>query len=460
MLLFKNMEVIQKEVGLKIPAWALVVIGVLSIAGVLFFASSILNATDEYRIPGDLIAQGSEEFHYGPQPVLSDPDYFKTVETKMIEEKVSFIKADLSLMTLTLYTKGEKEIEVPIASKGREGSWWETPAGIYQIQTKAENHFSSFGEVYQPYSLAFQGNFFIHGWPYYPDGTDVPQSYSGGCIRLDTEDAKKIFARAETGMPVLVFEKDFDEDTFEYNNRLQGVTAESYLAVDLGNNFVFASHNANEERSIASITKLMTAVVATEFINIEKEVLIPQSLGSTSIPRLIPGEAHTIYSLLYPLLLESSNESADVIAESIGRRWFIDRMNKKGEAIGLTHTTFADPSGVSGSNMSTAEDLFRLAKYLYNNRSFILSVSMDDLGFTVYGDPSFVGLVNLNDIPDLSHMMVGGKVGDSSTAGETMLAVFDVPLQGEVRPVAVVVLGSRDKKGDVRRIVSHIMSRY
>jgi len=204
------MEMMQKEVGLKVPAWLVAIVGMLAVAGLFFAIFSIASlSSNEYAIPKGLFSSSKDNFEFGPQPVLSDPNYFKTVRDKMLEEKVSFIEADLSKMILTLYKNGEKEIETSIASKGKEGSWWETPAGIYKIETKEENHFSSFGHVYQPYSLAFQGNFFIHGWPYYPDGTDVPRSYSGGCIRLETKDAEQIFALAEKGMPVLVFEDDF-----------------------------------------------------------------------------------------------------------------------------------------------------------------------------------------------------------------------------------------------------------
>jgi len=454
------MDVIQKKVPMKMPLWLLAIIGVLAIFGVIFSAAFFVSAGDAHRLPTDLISRGADEFQYGPQPVLSDPDYFNTVKEKMLAEHVSFIEADLSRMQLTLYEKGEKKIEASIASKGREGSWWETPAGIYKIETKTENHFSSFGHVYQPYSLAFQGNFFIHGWPYYPDGTDVPQSYSGGCIRLDTEDAQKIFAHAETGMPVLVFEKDFSEDTFSYDQRLPGVTADAYMAADLGNNFVFIGEQENVEKPIASITKLMTAIVATEYINIEKDVTMPPTFASTSIPRLKAGETHTVYSLLYPLLIESSNEAAGVIADSIGTSWFVDRMNKKGEAIGLVNTHFADASGSRADNTSTAEDLFRMAKYLYNNRSFILSLSIDSLGFNAYGDPSFQNLSNLNYIPALWPYMVGAKTGKSDSAGETMFAVLELPLQDKTRPVAIVVLGSEDSKADVVRIAEFIMARY
>lgn len=456
------MDKIKQNVPIKLPAWALVVIVFLATVGVFYFVSFVASGTDPYKLPANLLPTGANtDFQYGPQPVLRDPNYFASVKEHLIKEKTSFIEADLSQMQLTVYTDGEKSLQVPIKTKGREGSWWETPAGIYKIETREENHFSSFGHVYQPYSLAFQGNFFIHGWPYYEDGTEVPPSYSGGCIRLDTKDAEAVFDAARVGMPVLVFEEDFNEDDFVYTNRLPSVEADEYLVADLSNNYVFLSEGEDKTVPIASITKLMTAIVATEYINIEKEVVIPSTLASTSIPRLVPGETHTVYSLLYPLLLESSNEAADVIADSVGRRWFVDLMNKKAQAIGLEHTHFTDPSGADGGNVSTAEDLFRLAKYLYNNRSFILSVSVDKVGFNAYGDPSFANLQNLNDVPGFTYaFMKGGKVGKSTTAGETMLAVMEFPLQGETRPVAVIVLGSPDSKVDVRNLSGYMIMRY
>src|SRR5882724_9446532 len=115
------------------------------------------------------------------------------VKDDFISQKESFIEADLTAMQLSVYENGAVVKQVPILTKGRPGSWWETPAGLYQVQNKETNHFSSFGHVYMPWSMDFQGNFFIHGWPYEPDGTPVSSAYSGGCIRLATDDAEKLY---------------------------------------------------------------------------------------------------------------------------------------------------------------------------------------------------------------------------------------------------------------------------
>src|SRR3989344_3348659 len=81
----------------------------------------------------------------------------------------------------------------------------QTPNGVYKIRSREENHFSSIGEVWMPWSMHFYGNYFIHGWPYYPSGAPVADTYSGGCIRLSTSDAKELFGEVKNGMPVLAY---------------------------------------------------------------------------------------------------------------------------------------------------------------------------------------------------------------------------------------------------------------
>ena len=114
------------------------------------------------------------------------------------------ILADLDAMTLSLYDDDVIVKTYPILSKGKEGTFWETPTGRYEIGAKEPKHFSSIGGTWMPYSLQFYGNFFIHGWPTYPNGTLVAKGYSGGCIRLDTPDAREVYSFAVAGTRVSV----------------------------------------------------------------------------------------------------------------------------------------------------------------------------------------------------------------------------------------------------------------
>ncbi len=138
----------------------------------------------------------------------SDRDVFVNHKKALIAEAADFIEADLEAMKITLYENGVAKETVPIASKGRDGSWWETPTGRYAVLGKETEHFSSIGQVWMPWSIQFYGNFFIHGWPHYDDGTPVPPSYSGGCIRLSNENAEKVFRFAAKGMPIIILDAD------------------------------------------------------------------------------------------------------------------------------------------------------------------------------------------------------------------------------------------------------------
>ena len=443
----------------RIPIWTIgaFVLG-LAIAGAASIGYSYMSGTASLfrHVPIE-----AEELEYGSYPSLSNIDHFNTVKNRLITEGATFVEADLSQMVIRVYAEGKVEREFKILTKGREGSWWETPAGVYRIESKEESHFSSFGHVYQPWSMAFQGNFFIHGWPHYPDGTPVSSQFSGGCIRLSDEDARAVYDLVSVGTPVIVFEQDFGSDSFTYEPRQAEVTATSYLAADLRNNFVLAERASDEERSIASITKFVTALVAAEYLNLDKPITITPSMKEESTrPRLVPGTSVQAFQLLYPLLLESSNEAAEALARSVGLDRFVNLMNKKAEAIGMTSTHFVDPSGKKFENVSTAEDLFVLLKYVYNNRSFVLKMSTGELNSSAYGDPIYRDLANYNDFGVENAEFVGGKVGQTLAAGNTAIAVYNVTIRGEKRPVAFVLLDSKDVKADMQSLVNYVLREY
>ncbi len=396
---------------------------------------------------------------YGEQPLLSQPDFFKQVKEGFIEKKTTFIEANLSEMKVRFYRDGVLEKEVAILTKGKEGSWWETPAGLYEIQSKSENHFSSFGHVYQPWSMAFQGNFFIHGWPYYPDGTPVASAYSGGCIRLSDADAEALYKLVSVHTPVLVYANDYASDGFLYTSTAPNVTAKEYGVLDIKSGTILAASGMDAVRPIASLTKLATALVAAEYINLDGDIVIDESMiASTSLPRLVPGESVSAYSLLLPLLLESSNESAEAFAQSVGRDRFIALMNDKAKALGMKDTHFTDPAGSEHANVSSVTDLLRLAQYLYNNRSFVLKISSGRDVPTLYRTTNFDNLQNFNEIPGVAGF-IGGKVGKNSI-GESALRLLTISVDGTDRVVVVVVLDSDDDKVDTQALLSHIARTY
>ena len=426
------------------------------IAGIFVFKdkiysyNSVLGSSRRYDIGG---------FEFGSWPELKNPEFLKKVKQGLISESVDFIDADLSGKKLGVYIGGILKKEVPILAIGKKGSWWETPAGLYSIDVKEKSHFSTFGEVYQPWSMSFQGNFFIHGWPYYPDGTEVVSTYSGGCIRLDTEDAKQIYAMSAKGMPVLVHEVGFEQDNFSYKTKIPDISATNYLVADLKSNYVFLEKDANVQAPIASLVKMLTALTVSEHLNLENKITIKEAdITTTSVPRLYVGEVVKAMDLVYPLLMESSNEAAFALSRAVGKDRFMNLVNQKATALGMDGSRFVDPAGISSENTASPENIFRLAKFLYNNKSFVLNVSS-----VIPASPTipkiFKNLRNFNLIEGVSNFF-GGKIGKSTSAKETMLAIFELKFNDLVRPVAIIVLGSDDAKKDIYNLLEYAKSSY
>jgi len=97
-----------------------------------------------------------------------------------------------------------KEI-IPIAYQAPEGKWYQTPTGYFRVGVKKEKHISSLFPVYMNYAVQMYEDFFIHEIPYYLNGQRVSSNFSGGCIRLETEYAKKFFNLAKPGDLVISY---------------------------------------------------------------------------------------------------------------------------------------------------------------------------------------------------------------------------------------------------------------
>ncbi|MCX6739282.1 MAG: L,D-transpeptidase family protein [Candidatus Parcubacteria bacterium] len=446
-----------------------VTIGVIIFFALVFVFAFVFfrNTVYSYNISVSSVPESSGKavFSYGEQPTLSNPVFFQRVKNQFITDKANFIEVDLSEKTVKAYHEGNIVLEIPVKTQGRDGSWWETPAGLYKVNTKEPDHFSAMGHVHMPWSMSFQGNFFIHGWPYYSDGTPVATTYSGGCVRLSTNDAKKLYDIINIGTPILVFKNDFIPDTFSYANIPPDISGNAFLSADLHSNYVFLQKNSEQVFPIASLTKLITALVAIEYINLDNIATVPsEAIIYTSKPRLKTGQNISVYHLLFPLLMESSNEAAETIARYYGRDTFIRRMNEKAESLGMKNTRFVDPSGTSENNVSTAEELFTLAKYIYNNRSFVFNITSGKIKNSAYGENPFSDMGNLNDFAD-DPRFVGGKVGKTIAAKETELSVFGLPFfnssrVSETRPIVMITLGSDRSKNDISLMLNRIEDNF
>lgn len=231
------------------------------------------------------------------------------------------------------------------------------------------------------------------------------------------------------------------------------VSAEAYVVGDLDTGEVILSKNENKAFPIASVSKLMTALVATK-LNSKNETATVSARALATYGEngnFKRGEKISISDLRYPLLLESSNDAAEIIAEHFDRETFIRKMNEQAKALNMEGTSFSDPSGLSEKNRSTVADLFRLTGYVRSSYPEIITITT----LKKYSNKKHTWYNTSQFLRDLGYL--GGKSGFISEAKQTGVSLFSLPLaKSESRPVGITLLRSNDRTKDVRSLVSYL----
>lgn len=397
----------------------------------------------------------------------SERESFLDERQALMREGTSFVEADLEAMRLTLYEKGVPSSTFSILTKGREGSWWETATGRYTAASKAANHFSSIGHVWMPWSIQFYGNFFIHGWPYYEGGRPVEKTYTGGCIRLSTGDAEQVFRFVTRGMPILIFDRVSRPASFMPliprvpSAAIPLLSADAVLVADIDTGETVLDKNSMRALPIASLTKLMTGVVASELVYLDRSIVItPRMLRDTvqSFP-LSAGETYRAVDLLYPLLMQSSNGSARALAGFLGEDEFVRQMNAKAAALGMEETAFEDPAGVGDRNNSTLKDLARLVKYIADKRRFLFDLTAGR-PMDAFSKSPFSGIPNFNEFASTTHL-VGMKNGETRAARQVLAGVWEFKTpDGKPRRFFVGILSSENRKSDADILLTWLPSSF
>ena len=157
----------------------------------------------------------------------------------------------------------------------------------------------------------------------------------------------------------------------------------SVVALDMDSGRVLYQNNCNEKKLIASTTKIMTAIVTIENINLNKKIIVGNEIlkmYGTSI-YLEVGEKIRVKDLLYGLLLRSGNDAAVVLAKNVAgsEKKFVAMMNEKAKELGMKNTVFRNPHGLDEytKNYSTAYDMALLSSYANNNQIYKKIVSTE-----------------------------------------------------------------------------------
>lgn len=374
------------------------------------------------------------------------------------------IVADLASMRLFLYEEGSPVNSFPILSKGRPGTPWETPVGRYTIQAMELKHFSTIGGTWMPYSMQFYGNFFIHGWPTYINGEDVSVGYSGGCIRLATNDARQVYDFSSRGVTVFVQSTE-SRSSFATSSRyyLRGtgnppqISANSFIVGDIDTGEVLWGKGENVESNPRGLTLLMSSLTALETVNQYKLVRMSELLmGSGVLRKYAIGAADEVPSgsLVYPLIFDGSDTAAKVFAREHGEKQFLKYMNEKSAAIGMESTRYGGPLSTNEST-TTVRDLMLLLQYINNYKHYLIDVSLAKSQTLTDADGK-VRYTWTNNNPWIISSDVeyrgGLAVIDGQNHGDAMI-LFDFSLtEFGPRKLAVILLDSKDVLGDVAKI--------
>lgn len=213
------------------------------------------------------------------------------------------------------------------------------------------------------------------------------------------------------------------------------------------NGQVLWEENSQDPRSIASITKVMTATVFLENNpDLTRQVIVDRSdVFAASTTYLKANEVVTVDDLLHLLLIASDNAAARALARNseYGISGFVPRMNEKAAELGLTTTHYADPSGLLAENVSSAYDMARLIAYASGDER-IASV-MRTPEYTVHTSRRAIAIHSTNQLVRTGDVdVLAGKTGFIGRSGYCLATLLRMP-QGQ--QVAVVVLGARSNAG-------------
>lgn len=255
----------------------------------------------------------------------------------------------------------------------------------------------------------------------------------------------------KTGETVSIKQTPVPKPTSQATNE---ISARSYLVGNVATKEVYDDKNTDLVLPVASMSKLITAMEALDKMPAEQRITITEAVAEVPYGSNMfsAGETLTVHELLYPLLMSSSNMAAEALASTSDRIAFLEAMSSYSWEIGMPKTYFADPSGLSPRNLSTAADFFALAQYLYSSRRDILSITRTiNYSLATTSDHARHEFTNIHPFvgdPDF----LGGKTGHTDEARDTMLTIMNIGGQ----PVAIIVLGSEDRQNDTRILITKV----
>ncbi len=242
------------------------------------------------------------------------------------------------------------------------------------------------------------------------------------------------------------------------------IDAKSALVLDSGTNTVLYSKDQNRKLPIASVTKIMTALVVLDKINLEDIIAVSKNAMKAEGDKdgLREGEKIKAKDLLKIMLVNSNNIAAEAFAEHISgsSKEFIELMNNKVILLGLKNTRFFNPSGLDQveENYSTAFEISQLFDYALKRGEIWDILRIQKEAVESYDGKIKHNLKNTNQLLGKLSNIEGGKTGFTDNAGECLALVVGDP--EENHKIISVVLNSKDRFAETEKLVNWVFKNY
>lgn len=240
------------------------------------------------------------------------------------------------------------------------------------------------------------------------------------------------------------------------------ISGKAALVYDTRSSRFLYEKNIDHKLPIASLTKILSAVIILEKLNLEDIVTISENSIKVDGEKqdLYLGEKLSVRNLLKLMLIESSNDAAYALAEysKVKNIDFVGTMNSKATAINMKNSFFTDPAGLDDNAYSTGEDLIKLVEYSLSYQE-IWDISSEKTAIIESSDERIKhSVTSTNRLLGLLKDIIGGKTGYTDGAGQCMILVASVPdYSGKI---VSIVLGSSDRFGDTQKLIEWTRTAY
>ena len=251
--------------------------------------------------------------------------------------------------------------------------------------------------------------------------------------------------------------------------------AQSAVLMDADTGRILFAKSGQEERPMASTTKIMTCILALELGNPEDEVTASANAAAQPAVKqgMSQGQRFLLKDLLFSLMLESHNDSAVAIAEHIGGsvEGFAEKMNQKAKEIGCMYTYFITPNGLdaedeNGIHHTTAEDLARIMRYCImqsgEKEMFLEITRTSSYSFSDCDGNGNYSCTNHNAFLNMMEGALSGKTGFTADAGYCYVGTLSQDKRTFI--VALLACGWPNNKGykwaDTRKLMEYGLENY